>query len=87
MTEQAQNELKGQVKEAIKEQKKLDALKEQIDTLSEALIARLRWIRVRVDATPDPLLVRFGKKIFQVFASPTVNPVEPVFIREATLVV
>lgn len=86
MTKQDSAVLKDRVRTAIKQQKRLETLEEQIKEVSALLTETLEQIVGTVLKTREPILVRFGTKIFQVILSPTTNPVAPVEIREAKLV-
>ena len=86
MTKQDSDILKDRVRSAIKQQKRLETLETQIAEVSASLRETLELIEGTVLKTREPILVRFGSKIFQVMQSPTMNPIAPVEITEAKLV-
>ncbi len=86
MTKSDSIALKERVRTALKQQKRQNDLETQLTDTSVSLRKTLEEIEVVILLERDPIVVRFGSRLFHVTQSPTSNPIAPVEIREAKLV-
>ncbi len=86
MTDTNRQNLKEQVRIAIKQRARIEKIHTELESLINQEVETLGLIDSAISGEHEPILVRLGKKIYHVAQSLTSNRAEPVSIREARMV-